>query len=401
MQTDIPTLFVEINESNYIFVAGIHDDNQNFKIIEKIISPNEGISKNKFIDIYQAQAEIKKNVQIIEDKLNYVFKEVTIIIDGFDYSCINISGFKKLNGSQVLKENISYILNSLKLAISESEKKKTILHIFNSKSILDGISIENLPIGLFGDFYSHELTFFLIDNNDMKNIKQVFNKNNLTIKKILIKNFIEGTQIINQNNNKIETFYKIKINKDRSHISFFDKASFRYEEYFNFGTSIIFKDISKVCSIKNETIVKILSDKFLGYKKLENDNEFLEEKYFDNDSYRKIRKKLIIDIVNARIEEITNIILKKNINIESLNKNNAKIFIIIEDQLIFDNFEKNFKFYISQKYNFEPHLINNLQIDSSIVSAAYLSAYGWKKEAVPVTQTKNSLITRIFKSIFE
>ena len=374
MQTDIPTLFVEINESNYIFVAGIHDDNQNFKIIEKIISPNEGISKNKFIDIYQAQAEIKKNVQIIEDKLNYVFKEVTIIVDGFDYSCINISGFKKLNGSQVLKENISYILNSLKLAISESEKKKTILHILNSKSILDGISIENLPIGLFGDFYSHELTFFLIDNNDLKNIKQVFNKNNLTIKKILIKNFIEGTQIINQNDNKIETFFKIKINKDRSHISFFDKASFRYEEYFNFGTSIIFKDISKVCSIKNETIVKILSDKFLGYKKLENDNEFLEEKYFDNDSYRKIRKKLIIDIVNARIEEITNIILKKNINIESLNKNNAKIFIIIEDQLIYDNFQKNFKFYISQKYNFEPHLINNFQIDSSIVNAAYLSA---------------------------
>ena len=401
MQTGIPTLFVEINDLNYIFVVGKYDENQNLKIIEKIITPIEGIEKNKFTNIDLAEKLIKKNIQNIEDKINYIFKEVTIIIDTFENSCINISGFKKLNGSQVLKENISYILNSLKLAISESEKKKTILHIFNSKSILDGISIENLPIGLFGDFYSHELTFFLIDNNDMKNIKQVFNKNNLTIKKILIKNFIEGTQIINQNNNKIETFYKIKINKDRSHISFFDKASFRYEEYFNFGTSIIFKDISKVCSIKNETIVKILSDKFLGNKKLENDNEFLEEKYFDNDSYRKIRKKLIIDIVNARIEEITNIILKKNINIESLNKNNAKIFIIIEDQLIFDNFQKNFKFYISQKYDFEPHLINNFQIDSSIVSAAYLSAYGWKKEAVPVTQTKNSLITRIFKSIFE
>ena len=401
MQTGIPTLFVEINDLNYIFVVGKYDENQNLKIIEKIITPNEGIEKNKFTNIDLAEKLIKKNIQTIEDKINYVFKEVTIIIDTFENSCINISGFKKLNGSQVLKENISYILNSLKLAISESEKKKTILHIFNSKSILDGISIENLPIGLFGDFYSHELTFFLIDNNDMKNIKQVFNKNNLTIKKILIKNFIEGTQIINQNNNKIETFYKIKINKDRSHISFFDKASFRYEEYFNFGTSIIFKDISKVCSIKNETIVKILSDKFLVNKKLENDNEFLEEKYFDKDSYRKIRKKLIIDIVNARIEEITNIILKKNINIEFLNKNNAKIFIIIEDQLIFDNFQKNFKFYISQNYNFEPHLINNFQIDSSIVSAAYLSAYGWKKEAVPVTQTKNSLITRIFKSIFE
>tara|TARA_B100001175_G_scaffold297726_1_gene287708 strand:+ start:39 stop:1244 length:1206 start_codon:yes stop_codon:yes gene_type:complete len=401
MQTNAPTLFVEINDLNYIFVVGKYDENQNLKIIEKIIKPNEGVEKNKFINIDLAQKSIKKNIQVIEDKINYVFNEVIIIIDAFENSCINISGFKKLNGSQVLKENISYILNSLKSVISENEKKKNILHIFNSKSILDGICIENLPIGLFGDFYSHELTFFLIDKNDMKNIKQVFNKNNLNIKKIFIKNFIEGTQIINHNNNKSETFFKIKIDKDKSHISFFDKASFRYEEYFKFGTNIIFKDIAKVCSIKNETIVKILLDKSFRNKKLEDDNEFLEEKYFDKGSYRKIRKKLIIDIVNARIEEIINIILNKNINIETLKQNNVAIFIIIEDLLIFDNFQENFKFYISQKYNFDSYLINNFQIDALVINAAYLSAYGWKKEAIPVTQTKNSLITRIFKSIFD
>ena len=63
---------------------------------------------------------------LIEDKLDYVFKEVTIILGNFNYSCTNISGFKKLNGSQVLKENISYILNSLKLAITENEKQETI-----------------------------------------------------------------------------------------------------------------------------------------------------------------------------------------------------------------------------------------------------------------------------------
>ena len=73
MQTDIPDLFVEINYSNYIFVVGIYDDSQNFKIIEKIIMPNEGINKNKFTNINQAQEVIKKNVQAIEDKLNYVF----------------------------------------------------------------------------------------------------------------------------------------------------------------------------------------------------------------------------------------------------------------------------------------------------------------------------------------
>ncbi len=400
MQTDTPILFVEINELNYIFVAGKYDESQNLRIIEKIITPNAGVEKNKFTNIDLAQKIIKKNVQAIEDKINYVFKEATVIIDTFNYSCINISGFKKLNGSQVLKENISFILNSLKLTILESEKK-TILHIFNSKSILDGTSVENLPIGLFGDFYSHSLTFFLIENNDMKNIKQVFNRNNLNIKKVLIKNFIEGTQIINQNNNQVDTFFKIKINKDRSHISFFDKSSFRYEEHFNFGTNIIYKDIAKVCSIKNETILQILSDKLFKINDLENENELLEEKYFNNDSFRKIRKKLIKDIANARIEEIIDIILNKNINIKSLKKKNAIIFIIIDDQLIINNFKENFKFYTSQKNGYKHNLISNFEIDSSIISAAYLSAYGWKKEAIPVTQTKNSLITRIFKSLFE
>ena len=153
------TLFVEINKKNFIFVAGKYDENQNFEITYKIVSPSNGISNNKFVNIELVDGIIKKNVQLIEKKLNHIFKDVVLVSDIFEFSSINISGFKRLNGSQVLKENITYILNSLKLTVMENEKQKTILHIFNSKSILDGTEIENLPIGLFGNFYSHELSF--------------------------------------------------------------------------------------------------------------------------------------------------------------------------------------------------------------------------------------------------
>ena len=81
-------------------------------------------------------------------------------MDTFNYTCSNVTGYKKLNGSQIYKENISYILNSLKSSITENESKNSIVHIFNSKSVLDGAEVENLPIGLFGDFYVHDLTFF-------------------------------------------------------------------------------------------------------------------------------------------------------------------------------------------------------------------------------------------------
>tara|TARA_B110001450_G_scaffold245278_1_gene258170 strand:- start:1002 stop:2201 length:1200 start_codon:yes stop_codon:yes gene_type:complete len=398
MQKNFPVIFVEINHLNFTFVAGVYDNNQNLKIVEKNLIPNEGMGKNKFTDINIAQEIIKKNIQLIESKLDYIFKEVIVILDFFNYSCLNLSGFKKLNGSQVLEENISYVLNSLKLNVTENEKENTILHIFNSKNILDGTTVENLPIGLFGNFYSHELTFFLINNNDLKNIKQIFNKIDLKIKKILLKSFVEGAYLTNKDINK-DSFFKIKVSKARSQLSIFEKSSFRYVEHFDFGTDIILKDIAKVCSIDSDFINKILLDRFLDSKDFEED-ELLEKKYFIKINYRKIKKKLIADIAKARIQEIANIILKKNINLNLYKKDIKKIYIIIEEDLIFDNFKENFKQYFSQNLDSETQLINTFEIDSLIISAANLSNYGWKKEAIPVTQTKNTLISKIFKALF-
>jgi len=398
MQTDTPSLFVEINNTNYIFVVGKYNENQKLEILEKLITPSEGVYKNKFTNINEVSDIIKKNVEVIEKKFNFIFKDLILIIDNFDYSCVNISGFKKLDGSQLLKENISYILNSLKLAITENEKQKTILHIFNSKSVLDGTTVENLPIGLFGDFYNHELTFFLIRNNDLKNIKQIFNKINLNVKKIFLKNFSEGVQLINKEKNT-ETFFKIKLSKDESHISFFENAAFRYSENFNFGTDIIFKDIVKVCSIDKEIIKNFLSDKFSKNKDFD-DNEFLEEKYFTKQNYRKIRKKLIVDIASARIDEIAKIIFSSNTNIRTFKLENVKIYLIIKDNLIFDNFKDYFKLYFSNKNKYVSHIIDDFDINELIINTANLITHGWKKEAIPVTQIKNSLITKIFKTLF-
>ena len=73
MEIDNLALFIEINRTNYIFIAGQYDENQNFKIIEKIITPNSGIEKNKFISIEKANEEIKKNTAIIEKKIKFYF----------------------------------------------------------------------------------------------------------------------------------------------------------------------------------------------------------------------------------------------------------------------------------------------------------------------------------------
>jgi len=181
MQITSPIFFLEINNSDLKFIIGENDENNVFKLkhLKKISTKDiEGFKRLDFDLIYE---QVRKNIYSIEKEFNIILKEVIVIINNFDCSLVNCTGFKKLNGSQLEKENITYILNSLKTNIDKNEKTKTILHIFNSKYFLDKKNIENLPIGLFGDFYSHELSFFLINENDYKNLRNVINKCNLKI----------------------------------------------------------------------------------------------------------------------------------------------------------------------------------------------------------------------------
>ena len=286
MKNNSKTLFIEIGKNEIFFFVG-ETINENFRIIYKNSVQVVGISKNKITDIEKFSYLMKTNLILIEDKLNFIFKEIILIINNFDCHTINLSGYKKLNGSQLAKDNITYILNSLKSKISEVENNKKILHIFSTKYLLDNKELENIPIGLFGDFYSQELSFFLMCNNDYKNLKNVFDSCNLNIKKIISKNFIEGVKLINENT-EFTSFLLIKIEKKESQLILFENSSFKFIQNFNFGTDIILDDIYKITSLDKYLIRKILQ--IPDYFKISEENEIIGEEFFVNQNFRKIKK---------------------------------------------------------------------------------------------------------------
>ena len=398
MENKRHSLFIEFNSSNILFYAGKFDSDHKFLLEEKIIVNDHGINKGNFVNINETSLNLKKNIRILEEKLDCVFTKVTLILENFKFSCTNVSGYKKLNGSQVLKENIAFILNSLKLSILENNKDKKILHIFNSKSVLDGARMKKIPIGLFGNFYNHELTFFLIENNFYNNVKQLFKKNNLEIEKIFHKSYCDGVNLINKTPSK-ETFFIIKIEDNSSHISFFEEASFRYHQKFNFGTDLIIKDISKICSIKSETVKLFLKSINQEINNLD-ENELIDKEYFGNEIFRKIRKKMIIEIANARIQEIIDIIFNKNTNLKLFNIKEETKYFLLSNELIRNKFGKTFNKLILNHHQNEIIDYRKYEVDEYISEIANLATFGWKKEAVPISQTKSSIISKIFRSIF-
>ncbi|MDC1130381.1 hypothetical protein OAS59_00585 [Pelagibacteraceae bacterium] len=397
METNSPILFIEINKSKYIFSVGEEDTQGNLKIIYKFVEPIQGIEHYRIINLELVSKNIKENIFKIEQKINFIFKETILIINNFNCSFLNLSGFKKLNGSQILKENITFILNSLKSNLDEIEYKKTILHIFNTKFSLDKKKIENLPIGLFGDFYSHELSFSLINNNDLKNLNIIFEKCNLKIKKILLKSFVEGSHIISVNKGN-DTFFQIKIDHKNSQLSYFENESLKFDQNFNFGSDLVLNDISQVTSLKISTIKKILTN--IDFSQYILEDELIEKELFEGENYIKIKKKLLLDIAKARIEELLEVMLIKNINLLSFQKKKRTIFFNINDKLHLKFFENIYRSILLEKNFLKLNFLDDITTEDLINNANKLVHYGWKKEAIPITHAQKSFLAKFFDALF-
>ena len=391
-------LFLEINTNNFIFFVGKSDENNNLEVIYKLELPLAGIENNRISDSEKFLNLIKENLFLIEQKYDFIFKEIIIILENLNPTFINVSGFKNLNGSQILKENITYILSTLKSLIEETESNKKILHIFNSKFFLDNNNIENLPIGLFGDFYSHELSFSLINKNDYKNLKNILNQCNLKIEKILIKSFIQGVNICEKNDK--DTFFLVEINEKKSKILFFEKSSFKFEQCFEFGTDIVLKDISKITSLKIEVVQSILKDIDMG--EVIPEDESISSKFFDKENYRKIKKKLIYDIAFARIKELSEIIILQNINLKYFRKIPVNIYLKRTNTLKnYNCLNTIFDLVLAMNDKHKVISIDPIPSEKMLKSVQKIVHFGWKKEAIPFSKAKKSVIARFFDMIFK
>ena len=117
-------LYLEINDSKYIFFVEKSDGENYFEIDYKLEVPLEGIINNRIANFEKSYNIIKENIYLLEEKFKCTFKELILILENLSPSFLNLSGYKKLNGSQISKENIIYILNTCKSIVNETEFKK-------------------------------------------------------------------------------------------------------------------------------------------------------------------------------------------------------------------------------------------------------------------------------------
>ena len=399
MKLNEPYLIIELNDSKIIFFVISYDEDRDYKLIKNIIVDSDGILNGRIIDVAIVTKLIKKIINSLEDEMDHFFSKASIVINPKNVNSLNISGYKKLNGAQVSKGDIAYILNDIKKIISLTENKYSVIHLFNSSFSLDSDNLENLPIGLFGEFYNQNMTFFLVQKNILKNIKLVFSNCGINIDRLILKPFVEGINFLLKYKNH-KNFTVLTIEGKNINISIFKNKSYVLTQDFDFGADLIIKDISKLCSLKINEVEFFLKEINLNSEIEIDADSCLNKKFFSTSPYRKIKHQLILDIITARLDELVEICYENNKNLDYFRKSNNAIYVIISK----DEHLKNIQFALQKNRLMDARFIFGQNVDDNLLfslnGAAELIGRGWEKEAIPVIQPNKSLISTFFSRLF-
>ena len=386
-------LIIELDNDKINYAVFKTNEDLDYKLLTNKISKNAGIKKGKILDFEYSSKIISNDLHEIEKNVNKVFKSISVVLNHKDVFCTNLCGFKKLNGSKVEKRDLDYILNEAKNSISKNQINNSIIHILNSNFILDKTKQDKAPLNIFGDHLSLHMTFVSIPDNNLKNIKEIFNNSDLKVDRIISKPFAENINLLNSNKN-LKNFITINIGNELSTISLCQDSSLVFFKTFPFGSNSIYSDINQLCSLsKNEakTIIENLEN---------NKSIYIDRKYFVNSDYKKISLNHFKEIINVRIKEMLNYTFNNNKDLYYYEKKIGKINIFFEDVDIYKNLGKIFKSYID--LNDKKILVENFTDNDlgTLYGAAELIFKGWPNEALPFSIKKKSIISSFFDRFF-
>ena len=272
----------------------------------------KGIHNSIIVNINDAIDSVRSCLVEVEKESQITLNKINVLIDPTEIITTRLTKSKKINGSKIEKNDISFLLKEAKKQVEQNNSRLSNIHIFNYKYVVDNKFFKELPFNIYADQFSQENIFLSVPKNILKNISEVFHSCDIEIDKFISCSYALGICCFNQD--QIDYGCGIvDMGYEKTSLAVFKDSSLVHASSFPIGSNHITKDISRGCylsEIESELIKKDISIINNLDEEL-NKNGFLSDKYFSETKFRKISSKFVRDIIAARLDEILNKIFKE------------------------------------------------------------------------------------------
>lgn len=301
---------IDIGTSKVCAVVG---EVNNFGQIEIICNTSykcSGLKKGKIINEEEISLSIAKTIKDAEQETNLKINSAYVTIPGKYVTIVQNSITKdvkdKYSGISV-KDVQNAIMQVKDIEIPEGQ---TLIDIVPDKITLDNGTVVTDPVGNLSSNFTISAQVILAEKEYIRQLNLVFKKAGLEIDGIVPITLAERNLILDTNELH-DNIMLLDIGAGNTDIGVFEGSTFLYTNSIPVGGDNITNDIALVLNISEEEADKLKRQYGLALKSfIDNDNDIILNTSKDNNKNRIIKSSQLIEIIEARIEEIFSIINK-------------------------------------------------------------------------------------------
>jgi len=306
-------------------VSSVIAEMNNFNQLE-IIATAEckccGIKKSKITDEDEIASAIGKTISEVENQSNIKINSAYVTIPGKYIQIIQNSIVKEAKdrfAGITSKDVNSAILQIRDIDIPED---KTIIDIIVNEFTLDNGKVVEDPVGALSSTVTVTGQVILADKNYVRQLNNIFRKVNIEIDG-MIPNVLAQRSLILDVNELNDNVMILDIGAGNTDIGVFNGSNFVYTNTIPLGGDSITSDIAQVFFISDEEADRLKKQYGLALKSfIDNDTDILLNTYQGEERNKMIKSSELIEVIEARIEEIFSLVnkqitslgIKQNIN---------------------------------------------------------------------------------------
>ena len=294
-------------------IAAVMGEVNNFNQIEIICSSSykcTGIKKTKIINEEEVSNSLVKVLDKIEDESGLRVNSAYVTIPGKYTTIVQNSITKeardKYSGIS-LRDVQTAIMQVKDIDIPEG---KVSIDIVPDKFILDTGKTTEDPVGSLSSSFTLKAQIILADKEYVRQISSIFKKAGIDVDG-LVPTTLAQRNLILDNNELHDNVMILDMGAGNTDIGVFEGSSYLYTNTIPLGGNSITNDIALVLNISEEEADKLKKQYGLALKSfIDNDNDILLNTFKGENRNKTIKSSELIEIIEARIEEIFSLVNK-------------------------------------------------------------------------------------------
>ena len=301
---------VDIGTTKVATVVGEVNNFGQIEIISNTSYKCSGFKKGKIINEDEITLSLAKTIKDAEEETNLKINSAYVTIPGKQVTIVQNSITKevkdKYSGISV-RDVQNAIIQVKDIEIPEG---KTLIDIVPDKITLENGTVVADPVGNLSGSFTMDAQVILAERDFVRQLTSIFKKAGLEIDGIVPITLAERNLILDKNEMH-DNIMLLDIGAGNTDIGVFEGNTFIYTNSIPVGGDNITNDIAVVLNITEEEADKLKRQYGLALKSfIDNDNDIILNTCKDNNKNKIIKSSELIEIIEARIEEILSIINK-------------------------------------------------------------------------------------------